>query len=292
MTLVARFAISNSPVLMGDLLISGSGKPGAAPLKVPTIDDITELYPEDWEWDRPNGLKQEIAIISDRLAVGWAGKEISATVAINKLRKHVLTHGDELHKIREFVESPVFEEENRTLPFSLTGYAFNDHESLVFAFGCENVDITNFGRVSLLGTGTSRARELLDVNCQRLRFTHPNSGDVGSTGISGPPELVALFVSGHLISSELVDNASLVGAYGGGYEIAYIDSAYKFAKLDRIIYATWGIHFDGKSSRHGVYQLNHYRYIGHVLLISCVRFDVTAPTLTLRPNRPGEDINV
>ena len=109
MTLVARFEVSNSPVLLGDLLISGSERPGADPLKIPTIDDITEIYPEDWEWHRPIGLKQKIAIISDRLAVGWAGKEISATVAINKLREHVLTHGDELDKIREFVESPVFE---------------------------------------------------------------------------------------------------------------------------------------------------------------------------------------
>ena len=61
--------------------------------------------------------------------------------------------------------------------------------------------------------------------------------------------------------------------------------------MDRVIYATWGIHFDGKSSRHSLYQLNHYRYIGDVLLIGCVRFDVSAATLALRPNRPGEDIN-
>ena len=135
-----------------------------------------------------------------------------------------------------------------------------------------------------------RAQELFR-QLSTTQIHHPNAGKVGSIGISGPPELVALFLSGQLISSELVDNASLVGAYGGGYEIAYIDSSYKFAKLDRIIYATWGIHFDGKSSRHGLYQLNHYRYIGDVLLISCVRFDVTAATLTLRPNRPGEDIN-
>ena len=37
-------------------------------------------------------------------------------------------------------------------------------------------------------------------------------------------------LSGHLISSELIDKASLVGLYGGGYEIAYIDSVCKFAK--------------------------------------------------------------
>ena len=290
MTLVARFEVSNSPVLLGDLLISGSERPGADPLKIPTIDDIAEIYPEDWEWHRPNGLKQKIAIISDRLAVGWAGKEISATVAINKLREHVLTHGDELDKIREFVESPVFEEENRTLPFSLTGYAFNDHESLVFAFGCENVDIENFGRVSLMGTGASRARKIFDELASG-QFRYPNAGEVVPAEVSKSPELVALMLSGHLISSELIDNASLVGLYGGGYEIAYIDSAYKFAKLDGVIYAIWGCYLDGESSRHGLYQLNHYRYIGDVLLVSCVRFDVTAATLSLRPNRPGEDIN-
>ena len=108
MTLVARFEVSNSPVLMGDLLISGPEKPGAAPLKLPTVDDITEIYPEDWEWDRPIGLNQKIAIISDRLAVGWAGSVVSASVAIKQLREYVQTHGDEPDKIRKFVESDPF----------------------------------------------------------------------------------------------------------------------------------------------------------------------------------------
>ena len=161
MTLVARFEVSNSPVLMGDLLISGPEKPGAAPLKLPTVDDIREVYPEDWEWHRPIALKQKIAIVSDRLAVGWAGNEISATVAIKKLCEYVRTHGDEPDKIREFAESPLFAELNSTLPFSLTGYAFADHGSLVFAFVCENVDIENFGRVSLLGTGSAEGTEVV-----------------------------------------------------------------------------------------------------------------------------------
>ena len=61
---------------MGDLLLSGPEDPGAGPLKLPTVDDIREVYPEDYEWHRPIALKQKIAIISDRPAVGWAGREI------------------------------------------------------------------------------------------------------------------------------------------------------------------------------------------------------------------------
>ena len=290
MTLVARFEVGNSPVLMGDLLISGR-RPGAEYLKLPTIDDIREIFPDDWEWARPIALKQKIAIISDCLAVGWAGCEISASVVIKKLREHVLANGDGLDKIREFVESPVFEEENRTLPFSLTGYAFNDHdEKLVFSFGCENVDFENFGCVSLLGTGASRARKIFGELASG-QFPYPNARVVVPAEVSKAPELEALMLSGYLISSELIDNASVAGLYGGGYEIAYIDSASRFAKLDRVIYAIWGCYLDGNTSRHAIYQINYYRYIGDILIIACMRFDVTADTLALRPNRPGEDIN-
>jgi len=289
MTLVARFDVSNSPVLMGDLLISGLEKPGAAPLKVPTIDDITEIYPQDSGWC-PNGLRQKIAIISDRFAAGWAGNEISAIVALKQLREFVRTHGDEPGKIREFVESPLFEDLNRTLPFSITGYVFNDQESFAFSFDCTNINIESFGVVSLLGAGTARAQELFHAFASS-RVHYPNVGEVIPTGVPKPSDLVALFLSGQLISWELLDNASLLAAYGGGYEIAYIDSMHKFIKMDKVIYAIWGLHVDGRSSRHGIYQINHYTYIDDILLIGCMRFDLTADTLTLRPNRPGEDIN-
>jgi hypothetical protein len=73
MTLGARFEVSNSPVLMGDLLIWGTEKSGA-PLKLPTIDDITEIYPQDSGWC-PNGVQQNIAIISWDSSAGITAAE-------------------------------------------------------------------------------------------------------------------------------------------------------------------------------------------------------------------------
>ena len=230
MTLVARFEVSNSPVLVGDLLISGPEKTGAAPLKLPTIDDITAIWPKGSGWC-PNGVNQKIAIISDRLAVGWAGSSVSASVAIKQLHECVQTHGDDPAIIKRFVESDSFEGSNRTLPLSLTGYGFSDKDSFAFSLNCTDIDTERFGVISLLGTGSDRAQELFR-QLSTTQIHHQNAGKVDHTGISGSPELIALFLSGQLISSELVDNASLIGAYGGGYEIACIDSSRKFAKLD------------------------------------------------------------
>jgi len=83
---------------MGDLLISGLEKPGAG-LKLPTVDDIRDVYPEG-SWFGPIRLRQKIEIISDHLAVGWAGNAIAAIVAIKALREYVRVHGDEPAKSR------------------------------------------------------------------------------------------------------------------------------------------------------------------------------------------------
>jgi hypothetical protein len=72
MSLVARLAIKDYPLLLGDLLLSGPEDPSATFL-VPSVGDIREVFPPRSGFV-PCGLCQKVAVIGDNLVIGW-GRE-------------------------------------------------------------------------------------------------------------------------------------------------------------------------------------------------------------------------
>ena len=70
MTAVARLLVKEQPLLLGDLLLSNRPKPGShVPLPIVNVN-----YRETVGGSGPSGLCQKIAIITDCIAIGWAGK--------------------------------------------------------------------------------------------------------------------------------------------------------------------------------------------------------------------------
>lgn len=83
MTLVIALMISNLPVILGDVLLSGHELDKS--ISIPTIDDIYEIFPEGSGWSITN-LKQKVNIINDNLIIGWAGSCVAARVIISELK--------------------------------------------------------------------------------------------------------------------------------------------------------------------------------------------------------------
>ena len=65
MTVIAGFIAEGSPILMGDLLISGPEAPGR-PLHLPTVRDFSAVFPEGSAFV-PISTRQKIALVSNEL---------------------------------------------------------------------------------------------------------------------------------------------------------------------------------------------------------------------------------
>src|SRR5262245_19319413 len=83
MTAVARFVHGGCPILVGDLLLSGEELPGRTPTG-PTIEAITDIFPVGSGWV-PVALAQKIALITDKLVIGWSGTESVARGVFSEL---------------------------------------------------------------------------------------------------------------------------------------------------------------------------------------------------------------
>ena len=85
MTLIARLAINDFPMLVGDLLLSGPSVPDTQD-DVPTTENLTAIFPAGSTYV-PRGLRQKIAVVADNLVVGWTGRLITAQEVIAELRR-------------------------------------------------------------------------------------------------------------------------------------------------------------------------------------------------------------
>jgi hypothetical protein len=100
MTLVAALTILNTPVLVGDILLSREGVNATAGL--PTRLDAGTLMPPGYA---VAGVRRKLAVLHDRLVVGWAGSEVGARSVIRELRSRAQGAGFDRDRLREFLRA-------------------------------------------------------------------------------------------------------------------------------------------------------------------------------------------
>jgi hypothetical protein len=84
MTLIATMEIDGFPVLIGDLMLSmenSNQEESKSHFKLPTMLDVDSLQ----NYRVISGLAQKLALINDRIAIGWAGDYISAKMVIKEI---------------------------------------------------------------------------------------------------------------------------------------------------------------------------------------------------------------
>jgi hypothetical protein len=103
MTAVLRSFVSNWPIMLGDLLLSGPEQQN--PVHVPTVADITEIFPTGSGW-APAALQQKIAMLADNLVVGWAGNRLAAKILIADLWEKSKAEPCTLASLKDYFRSP------------------------------------------------------------------------------------------------------------------------------------------------------------------------------------------
>jgi hypothetical protein len=252
MTLVAAFEISNTPVLLGDLLLSSPNTGDS--ISIPTIGDTSRLFPPNSS-PTIRGLVQKINLIDKNLVVGWAGNFYIAKKIISLLEKQARIEPFTKESLDSFFEfhSGLIKGE----VISIIGYLrtdngvtliekHSDRRSLIYTS-----NIPNFGTVKICGDGYYNMEDLLNkfsrlLSTSQIKYEDKFQKIVNQLGaMCGwfySDEMRLTVASKESTDKEILDNddycRTLLSLYGGGYEIATLIK-HGFAKLGNFTYLTW-----------------------------------------------------
>jgi len=251
-------------MLMGDLLISGSQK-YYSPTVLPTTDDFSRVFPRGSTYI-PIGLRQKLVVVTDKLALGWAGNvDIARNIVVELMQESSITSFSRksLQRFFDRFSEEVWKE------IGIVGFIEDDIG--MTAFNCEST--TEFstpilGKVALLGSGTKGIKTFLEG------FTQLPSGLDASINVVDQSIGFGLQLSGTLLNYEIATLENLNDLFGAGYEIATVLNQ-KFGKLDDITYLFWQTHIDEKGIRISRLPARACRYAYHkdLLIIRSLKFD-------------------
>ena len=183
MTVIAAFKISDTPVLIGDILLSRSGKEESH-IEIPTS-----------------------------LAIGWTGQTFAAKALIKEIRarfEQPLFNSDVFFsflKNNEIID--------QTVELTIIGWVINKGEPVSFYWSAKDLKVVKTKDTYIEGSGAVKFKEQLK-NTEKV--TEPAT--IRSTESAC---LRALSIVGSLLTEEVLFGNSIQDLYGGGYQIIVFD---------------------------------------------------------------------
>jgi len=234
MTAVIGFSFNNQPILIGDLLLSGP-EIIDRDVNIPSIGDPSLVFPKGSGYSI-TGVDQKLYLIDDNLAVGWAGRRITAKSVLSELQKKNRETAFELGSLVEYfkrIDSPALRQE-----LCLAGFIKDRNGVAAVSYNSKVVSSSKFGRIMLLGTGSEDLlRQLEQILEQEVKVNRTlNFLEVAIC--------LALQLSGVMLQHELISSESILNYYGGGYEIISLVGG-RFVKIEDITSLYWAIEIKG-----------------------------------------------
>lgn len=255
MTLIAAFEVQNTPVLIGDLMLSRTGVVRKHS-RLPTIDDISSIL--DIEWQRiVSGTNRKVYIVHPKVAIGWAGSLFCARKVITQLKK-LLKGNDEIDKtlissvfqqcqevIIDYTKSSTIDPNDLVI---IGWVILQNSESVKFEWTCESFEFFDSESLVARGSDTSDMEDILK--------DHKYVVKRGKDSIYGSITSVAadcVGITSVLLGNEITTGSNIPLLYGGGYEIIIsFNGAFHF--LDNILYLPIFLHED-KQSKNTVFLM-------------------------------------
>lgn len=246
--------------MLGDVLVSKPNLDGSSvALRLPTTDQY--VVPGKARW-HPSGLAQKLAVIGNRLAIGWSGTLTDARSTITQLYYLHQTGGLTFDLLTAYLQ----EDLPSYLGFLVTGDKFQQ-----FGFRCFERDTNSLGKLGVIGTG---------ANDELFKLMLPQLGQMPGTITGDASEgckalFQSLALTGTLLSQEQQTQQNLLSAYGAGYEIVANDLT-GFCKVGDIAYVFWSAMPRESDGAIGIsrvpLRICKYAYTNDVLTIRTVTF--------------------
>lgn len=237
MTLLALLHVDGVPVLIGDILITGSETEDQPPVEIPTKESDSEVRLRD-SGNVILSIEQKINVLGENLLVGWAGSKFAARTVIKELRIRNDQNSFDRHSLQQFFDEmyshPLDWVANQDVAFIcllhdregafVSDYSFNN---------CSRLSVpSEYGEITLYGTGSG------DLAILASQTERPASTKTDSYSPLQKATIAALSLTGWLYLYEHGTGESLSQGYGGAFEIAtYIEG--RWAKLADITYLYW-----------------------------------------------------
>lgn len=266
MTAVISYFQRGNPVLVGDLLLSGSEP--AVPACLPTTGSIENVFPQGSGYV-PTGLGQKIELIADHFAVAWAGTQIEARAVISEIRNQSACWSWNPDDVEKSIVQIL--QVCGAANLSLLWLLFDGKQ--VFQNGIEAIgrsaEKKGFGRI--LGIGSKSALEQFDRLMDVVGLDDHRNDAVHPALVSG------LVTAGAFFTRELTNPNVLTEYFGGGFEVLVL-AENRFQKLDDFVLVAWDAEEDGKGGyKLGVpYYFQRHLYYGDTLLIRGAKLEGTA----------------
>lgn len=208
MTLVAAYATSGAPVLLGDIIISRIGIEDEH-VPTPVRNNVEAVLPKEW-MRNISRLQRKVFIIAPNITLAWTGDALAASQVIGELKKHFSGRGI-INSVNFFSYLSRNNFELRALSVTLIGWASTDNGITAFRWNSKSGFYIQRGSTFVDGEGKEYFVKMINA---RANQTHSDDNDIVDRAVFG-----ALNTIGSLISDEATHGENLWDVFGGGYEI-------------------------------------------------------------------------
>jgi hypothetical protein len=261
-TLIVATEMSNTPILIGDILLSVTGREIRPHVPVPTLHDVS-LLPEEYFYSRSiTGLRRKMALINSKFAVAWADRLIDAQTVLSELRTQFATGATSREELFHFLSNWQYWHGSQCI---LVGWLVDEKGPVSFKWDPASHSLTVDTHPYVVGSGME---QFLD-NAQRLSFVQH-----GESVVTNVDQAIqeALGIAGNLLGYELLNSNSLTALFGGGFEVVYFSDG-EFWQLDKITYLFWTFQVNADNSFRLQFEplILHFSYKGDILVIIAMR---------------------
>jgi len=269
MTLIAAVELDTYPVIFGDLLISGPGRPSLVP-NTPIAGEVTNIRTGS-QRSGP-GFDQKVVLLGDHCVIAWTGNVAFARTVISELRTMASAAPLSITIIETYLAQldPTLKDEVSFVDWVRESGVFRQ-----FWYRADIAESAMFGRIS---AGGSAATDFVKLGSQisegpaNVQGEMPNSLERAITSMISATSL--------LLRAELSSPSNVLHHFGRGYEIATFVGD-KFAKVGDIAFVSWVADvYDGKVTLSGPQFILKQDYAGELLLLHA---------LSVHPGKASKD---
>ena len=226
MTLIANFFLGDTPILIGDLMLSRTGAEGKHS-KLPTYDDVSDILPMEWQ-RQVTGTHRKVCSVHQHLIVAWTGSTIYASKFIStllnkidlnsRISRHYFIELFDTAKsaLLDYTEKSDINDSDLTL---IGCFYSNENKHVQFKWTCNVVEFHEDPKFLAEGSGAENFNKIFFEN----DFQKNDTNSLNETAFKAV-SLVSL-----LLGEEFATGSNIQTLYGGGYDIMlFVNGCYQF----------------------------------------------------------------
>ncbi|TWB28671.1 hypothetical protein [Nitrospirillum viridazoti] len=272
MTLILGYTFHDSPILIGDVLLSNDGSSDEL-FNTPTYNNVNIYMNKRKAHAHVTGMKQKVNILSDKLIIAWAGSYVQARAVMRELK--------EFHKKGEITQLNIMGYMEKIPPedswnLSLIGFIRGETHTSYFYRDAIRLEHKYLSNVLIAGSGFHHMAQILS-ECEMP--TTAEELQIFDNNYMAMATMNGLWLAAQATGIEVMTGENFLDRWGGAIKIAMFNAG-KAAKIGNILYTFWDSIDNGQKIKHLKIR-NHFiktEYQDDMLVTRTLREYESTPT--------------